>query len=328
MATGRNNHHRHGRRSTPQGSHVPVMLREVLDLLAPAPGKCLADLTLGHGGHSRAILDRLNGTGTLLVMDLDGIELAKTADSLETRGCRLVARHGNFAGLALAMGEAGIPCLDGLLADLGVSSMQIDDPDRGFSYRRPGPLDMRMDSSRGETAREILARISEDELAEALRELADEPRARHLARNLVIHREANPFETTTQLASFCEETLGGSGGEWKLRQGNKWVIHPAARLFQTLRLLVNREISNLKHLLRTLPDVLKPGGVACLISFHSGEDRLVKQAFREGVRLGQYDRISDDPMIPTDYEKVGNPRSRSAKLRWARKAASEAGETP
>ena len=296
------------------------MLREVLDHLAPAPGKCLADVTLGRGGHSRSILERLNGDGTLVVMDLDGAELEKTSESLESKGCLVVARQGNFAGIAQVIAESGISGLDGLLADLGVSSMQIDDPERGFSYRREGPLDMRMDKSRGETAKDILARISEDELSEALRELSDEPRAMHLSRALVQQREITPFETTTQLANFCEKVIGNTKNEWQLRQGNRWVTHPAARLFQTLRLLVNREIANLKHLLRLLPTTLNPGGKACLISFHSGEDRLIKQAFKEGLRLGQYDMISEEPMFPTDYEKKGNPRSRSAKLRWARKS--------
>lgn len=300
------------------------MLREVLDHLAPAPGKCLADVTLGRGGHSRSILERLNGDGTLVVMDLDGAELKKTSESLDSKGCRMVAHQGNFAGIAQVMAESGITGLDGLLADLGVSSMQIDDPERGFSYRREGPLDMRMDKSRGEMAKDLLARITEDDLSEALRELSDEPRAKHLSRALVIQREITPFETTTELASFCEKALGNTKDVWQLRQGNRWVTHPAARLFQTLRLLVNREIANLKHLLRLLPTTLNPGGKACLISFHSGEDRLIKQAFREGLRLGHYDLISDEPMCPTDYEKKGNPRSRSAKLRWARKSSTSA----
>ena len=184
-----------------------------------------------------------------------------------------------------------------------------------------------MDRSRGETAREILAKIDENTLAESMIELADEPRARHLARAIVAARQTTPFFSTTQLANFCEEALAPPGTSWRLRQGQAWVTHPAARLFQTLRLLVNREISNLKHLLRTMPDVLAPGGTACIISFHSGEDRLIKQAFKDGLRTGQYDAISEEPMVPTDYEKKGNPRSRSAKLRWARKPANLEPET-
>lgn len=327
MAPERNNQRRLPRRSTPSGSHVPVLLREVLDNLAPAPGKCFADVTLGRGGHSHSILDRLNGVGTMVLMDLDGAELKKTTESLDSKGCRIVAQQGNFAGIAQVMAESGISGLDGLLADLGISSMQIDAPDRGFSYRREGPLDMRMDPTRGETAKDLLARINENDLADALKELADEPRAKHLARALVIQRDIEPFESTTQLAFFCEKALGPSTGSWQLRQGNRWVTHPAARLFQTLRLLVNREISNLRHLLRILPTVLNPGGKACLISFHSGEDRLIKQAFREGLRQGHYEIISDEPMCPTEYEKKGNPRSRSAKLRWAKKATTDASGT-
>ena len=327
MCPNRNNQRRSPRRSTPAGSHIPVLLREVLDHLDPAPGKTLADVTLGRGGHSRLILERLNGVGTLVVMDLDGQELKRTADSLDSKGCRVVARQGNFAGITQVIAESGISGLDGLLADLGVSSMQIDDPERGFSYRREGPLDMRMDQTRGETAKDLIARISEDELSDALQELADEPRARHLARMIVIQRAITPFETTNQLAAFCEKTLGNSKDGWQLRQGQHWVTHPAARLFQALRLLVNREISNLKHLLRLLPTILNPGGKACLISFHSGEDRLIKQAFREGLRHGHFDMISEEPVCPTDYEKKGNPRSRSAKLRWARKSSQGASES-
>jgi 16S rRNA (cytosine1402-N4)-methyltransferase len=326
MANRYRNQSRDGR-STPKGSHVPVLLREVLDQLQPAEGKVLADITLGHGGHSRAVIERMAGTGTLIVMDLDGTELARTVADLPVTGTKLIASQGNFAGLPQVLGENGLAGVDGLLADLGVSSMQIDDADRGFSYRRDGPLDMRMDRSRGETAQEILAKIDENTLAESMIELADEPRARHLARAIVAARQTSPFTSTTQLADFCEEALAPPGTSWRLRQGQAWVTHPAARLFQTLRLLVNREISNLKHLLRTLPDVLAPGGTACIISFHSGEDRLIKQAFRDGLRTGQYDAIADEPMLPTDYEKKGNPRSRSAKLRWAHKAENSEPET-
>ncbi len=326
MANRFRNQSRDGR-STPKGAHVPVLLREVLDHLQPAAGKVIADVTLGHGGHTRAIIDRMAGTGTMIVMDLDGSELARTLEELPATGTKLISSQGNFAGLPQVLGEHGLLGVDSLLADLGVSSMQIDDADRGFSYRRDGPLDMRMDRSRGETAREILAKIDENTLAESMIELADEPRARHLARAIVAARQTTPFFSTTQLANFCEEALAPPGTSWRLRQGQAWVTHPAARLFQTLRLLVNREISNLKHLLRTMPDVLAPGGTACIISFHSGEDRLIKQAFKDGLRTGQYDAISEEPMVPTDYEKKGNPRSRSAKLRWARKPASLEPET-
>lgn len=297
-----------------------------MDHLAPVPGKCIGDVTLGRGGHSRSIIERLNGIGTLVVMDLDGEELKKTTGYLDSKGCRVIARQGNFAGIAQVLTDANIAGLDGLLADLGISSMQIDDPARGFSYRREGPLDMRMDQTRGESAKDLIARINERDLSDALHELADEPRAKHLARQIVIQREIEPFETTTQLAFFCERALCQSRNGWQLRQGKRWVTHPAARLFQTLRLLVNREISNLKHLLRILPNILNPGGKACLISFHSGEDRLIKQSFRDGLRQGHYDMISDEPMCPTDYEKNGNPRSRSAKLRWARKTDLNMGE--
>jgi len=324
MSPERKNQHRpNRRRSTPDRSHIPVMIREVLDHIPAGPGKCVADVTLGRGGHTRAILERMSGSGTMILMDLDEHEMKATVSSLQPNGASIWPHAGNFAGIAQVMAESGISGLDGLLADLGVSSMQIDDPSRGFSYRRDGPLDMRMDMSRGETAKDLLGKLTEAELAEALRELADESMAGPLSRAVLARHRLIPFETTTQLATFCETALGRPGENWSLRQGKRWVTHPAARLFQTLRILVNREVANLKHLLRLLPSILNPGGKACIISFHSGEDRLIKQSFRDGLRQGLYDSISEEPMTPTEYEKKGNPRSRSAKLRWARKTIAE-----
>lgn len=211
--------------------------------------------------------------------------------------------------------------VDSLLADLGMSSMQVDDPTRGFSYVREGPLDMRMDRTRGRPAAELLASLSPQELARALREFGDEEQAERLAPAIVQAARTGELATTVQLAELIQRTLG-LRKPWKLRAGpKKWNLHPAARTFQALRILVNRELANLAHLLRILPDVLRPGGVAAIISFHSGEDRLVKTAFRQGLRAGIYSAIADEPIRAGEEERWTNPRSRSAKLRWARRAS-------
>jgi 16S rRNA (cytosine1402-N4)-methyltransferase len=208
-----------------------------------------------------------------------------------------------------------------LIADLGMSSMQVDDAERGFSYARDGPLDMRMDRTRGRPASELLAAIEPADLARALRELGDEPAAEALAKVIVPAARRGELKRTGDLARLVQQTVGAPA-QWKLRpKPGKWELHPAARTFQALRILVNRELANLEQLLRLLPTVLRPGGRAAIISFHSGEDRLVKAAFREGRRAGAYDAGSDDPVRAGPRERESNPRSRSAKLRWVRRAA-------
>jgi len=210
-----------------------------------------------------------------------------------------------------------------VLADLGMSSMQVDDPERGFSYARDGPLDMRMDRSRGRTAAQLLATISEKDLAQALRDLSDEPEAEAIAAALVAAREQRPLLRTGEVVHVVTEFAQTAKRlqAWRLHPAPKrWNLHPAARTFQTLRLLVNRELANLEQLLRVLPDVLRPGGRAAIISFHSGEDRLVKAAFRAGLRAGIYARVSPEPVRTSWEEYASNPRARSGKLRWAQRA--------
>jgi 16S rRNA (cytosine1402-N4)-methyltransferase len=206
-----------------------------------------------------------------------------------------------------------------------MSSMQIDDPERGFSYARDGPLDMRMDRTRGQSAADLLGTISEQELAEALTALGDEPLAQRIAGTVVEAREQRPIVTTRQLAEIVAAAVGlpsRVGAGWHLRRGqNRWQSHPAARTFQVLRILVNRELANLQHLLRILPDCLRPAGRVGIISFHSGEDRLVKGAFREGLRAGDYSEIAPEPLRASFEEQRENPRSRSAKLRWAKRSS-------
>jgi 16S rRNA (cytosine1402-N4)-methyltransferase len=197
-----------------------------------------------------------------------------------------------------------------------MSSMQVDDAERGFSYMRDGPLDMRMDRSRGRSAAQVVATISEADLAKALRDLGDEPEAERVAKLLVTARELGPLQRTSDVARVLLE-----GEPWRLHPSKHgWNIHPAARTFQALRILVNRELANLEYVLRVLPDLLKPGGRAAIISFHSGEDRLVKNAFRAGLRDRVYDAMSPEPIRAAFAERTANPRSRSAKLRWARRS--------
>ena len=313
-------------RSTPQGEHRPVMLTEVLEALHPQPGEVMLDCTLGYAGHSAELLQKVGETGKLIAFDLDAENLPKARERLEPLGFPFSLHQGNFAGLARVIGEESPEGCDGLLADLGMSSVQVDDTERGFSYMRDGPLDMRMDRSRGKTAADLLASLSSEELAKAFLEIGDEPQAEKIAIAIVATREIEPILRTRQLMQLIQESapvwvnpipVKGDPSPHQQR------IRPVARVFQALRILVNRELANLQELLRVLPYCLKPGGRAAVISFHSGEDRLVKSAFREGLRSGLYSKISDEALRPEYEERMTNPRSRSAKMRWAIRAKDE-----
>jgi 16S rRNA (cytosine1402-N4)-methyltransferase len=308
-----------GRRSTPAGEHLPVLLDEVLAVLAPQPGEVVVDGTVGWAGHATELLKRVGPDGLLIGLDLDAENLPQAEARLREVGPPFRLRHGNFAGLSHALASEGVEGTDALLVDLGMSSMQVDDPDRGFSYRRDGPLDMRMDRSRGRTAAQLLAEIDRDELAAALLELGDESQSERIAAAIVAARRQKPIRSTGELAEIIRQAT--STKDWRLHPSRgKWNLHPSARTFQALRLLVNRELGNLNELLRVLPECLRPGGRAAVISFHSGEDRLVKAAFREGLRLGPYAQASEEPIRAGERERDVNPRSRSAKLRWVRRA--------
>lgn len=308
-------------RSTPAGEHLPVMLNEVLAVLNPQPGQTVIDCTLGFAGHSSELLQRVGPTGLLIATDLDPDNLPRATEKLRAVGNPFHAHHGNFAGLPAVLTTAGVERVDAVLADLGMSSMQVDAAERGFSFMRDGPLDMRMDPTRGRTAAELLSTLSADELAAAFRDLGDEPEAEKIAATIVEQRETKPLERTQELRELIEKAapvtplLGPGHGPIR-----KQVMLPTTRAFQALRILVNRELANLTQLLRVLPAILKPGGVVGIISFHSGEDRLVKTAFRDGQRAGIYSAASDDPIRPSEQEKLDNPRARSAKLRWAKLA--------
>jgi|SRR5579859_1648487 len=287
--------------------HIPVLLEEVLAALKPKKGQTIVDCTLGLGGHSAELLER----GVRVIgLDLDAENLKEARERFEILGGDFSLHQGNFAGLPNVLGGLGIDRVDGILADLGVSSPHIDDPRRGFSYRRPGPLDMRMDPTRGKTASELLDRMSEEELAQSIFELGDEEDAGKIAALIVRRR---PIRTTQQLMELVCEAR-----DFTVQRAAGAKLHPAARTFQAIRMLVNRELPNLERLLAIVPESLKPGAAAAIISFHSGEDRIVKQAFREGRRLGVYASISEEAILATEDEKLANSRSRSAKLRWAR----------
>lgn len=306
------------------GGHIPVLGREVLDSLGPQPGHIFVDCTLGLGGHAGQLLVRLSPGGMLVGCDFDPhhVELARAALEQASRTApsppaQFDLKQSNFAALPAMLRELGIERVDGILADLGVASPQIDDPARGFSYRQPGPLDMRMDPTRGQSASTLVNRLSERELREAFLELGDETDAPKIAQLIVERRRAEPIVTTAALtAIICEAR------DFTLRRAAGAKLHPAARTFQALRMLVNREIGNLERLLAVAPDLLKPGGRIAIISFHSGEDRRVKQAFRDGERAGIYAQVSGEPVIAADEEVRSNPRSRSAKLRWALRSGS------
>ena len=293
--------------------HIPVLLKPVLSVLNPQPGQTVVDCTLGLGGHSAAFLPRIHPGGRLLGIDLDPANLAAAREYLTWIGGRFDLFHTNFAGVPAVLAQAGVERVDALLADIGVASTQIDDPARGFSYRRSGPLDMRMDPTRGSPASDLVNRMTEAELTIALSELGDETDAPRIARLIVQYRAKAPITTTDQLTAIVCEAR-----DFTLERAAGAKLHPAARTFQALRILVNRELANLDRLLAVLPFILNPGGTAAIITFHSGEDRRVKHAFREGLRTGIYTAVSDDPITADDEEIRHNPRARSAKLRWAR----------
>jgi 16S rRNA (cytosine1402-N4)-methyltransferase len=297
---------------TPAGSHRPIMVAEIIEVLAPQPGEVAVDCTLGHGGHAREILARLQPGGRLLGLDADPVELPKTEVRLRALGFgpeSLAVRRSNFAGLPQVLVAAELGGVDIILADLGVSSMQLDDPARGFSIKHPGPLDMRMNPQRGQPASSLLQKISTDALATLLAENADEPQARPLAAALA----GRHFATTTALATAIRSALA----QW----GNDRIERSLRRVFQALRIEVNDEFSALDSLLRNLSACLNSGGRVAILTFHSGEDRRVKKAFEADLRAGHYAQISPEILRPTASEQHDNPRSSPAKLRWARAAA-------
>jgi 16S rRNA (cytosine1402-N4)-methyltransferase len=297
---------------TPAGTHRPIMVAEILEILAPKPGEVAVDCTLGYGGHAQEILARLVPGGKLLGFDADPIELPKAEARLRALGFGadiFTAHRGNFAGLPQTLAANEIAGADLILADLGVSSMQIDDPRRGFSVKFDGPLDMRMNPQRGQPASALLEKIKPDVLATLLVEYADEPRAATLAPALA----GKNFTTTKSLATSIRAELPHLN-----KEDCDLTIR---RVFQALRIEVNDELSALDSFLRNLPACLNPGGRVAILTFHSGEDRRVKKSFEAGLRDGIYSDIAREVIRPTAGEQNSNLRSAPAKLRWARRAA-------
>jgi 16S rRNA (cytosine1402-N4)-methyltransferase len=315
-----------------KAGHVPVLLKEAIDFLAIRRGGTYIDATVGLGGHSYEIAKRLGAQGRLIGVDKDAAAIAIARERLvasrqspvsgETDGATGVARrgddgadwpsieliHGSFANLAgdgrLATDDSKV---DGLLADLGVSSLQLDNAARGFSFQAEGPLDMRMNTQSGETAEQVVNQADEVTLANLIYEFGEERRSRRIARAIVRSR---PIRTTAQLAEIV------SAAARPMNQAERR-IHPATRTFQALRIFVNRELDDLRALLEAAPRLLKPGGRLVIISFHSLEDRIVKDALREGAKRGHYRVLTKKPVTANEEEIDRNPRSRSAKLRAA-----------
>ena len=270
---------------TPAGAHVPIMVEEVLRALAPRAGEVVADATLGYGGHAEAFLRAVGPAGRLVGFDIDGEQLERTGERLKVLGGNVSLHRSNFAGIGKALAKEGLEGFDVIFADLGVSSMQIDDPERGFSYKHDGPLDMRMDSRLVRTAADMLADISEEDLAKALEELADEEDAAAVAEAIVRRREAAPLARTLELAEAVLDGKGMTPQQWRrMKAEEPGALHPAAKTFQALRILVNDELGALRQLLRAAPWCLKSGGRIGIITFHSGEDRLREAGVPRGGR--------------------------------------------
>ena len=307
---------------TPAGSHIPVLLEEIIECLEPKPGQIVADCTVGYGGHSREFIKRIGPTGKLIAFDVDGDELERTRKRLGVAETPISFYHSNFAGIANALNNEKLDGFDIIFADLGVSSMQIDNPQRGISYKNEGPLDMRMDSRLKQTGADLINTLPEEELAKTLLEFSDEPDAEKIARMVVAQRKVQQITTVSQLVRLVFAVKGFTINSWKKQQRSSKFgsLHPAARTFQAMRILVNDELGVLKELLRIAPYCLRPGGRIGIISFHSGEDRLVKQSFRDGVESGIYQSASKKAILPRIKEVVSNPRCSSAKFRWAVRA--------
>lgn len=303
--------------STPVGMHIPIMVNEILEFLQIQPGQIGLDATLGYGGHTSRMLERLESKGHIYALDVDSIEMEKTRQRLENMGYGpeiLTIRKLNFANIDQIAGESGP--LDFVLADLGVSSMQIDNPSRGFSFKKEGPLDLRLDPLKGEPASERLKGLTQEELTGMLIENSDEPYAEEIARAVMGEIKRGREVATTRLYEMIDRALAFIPEE----ERKEAVKKSCQRTFQALRIDVNSEFEVLYEFLDKLPDVLKPGGRAAILTFHSGEDRIVKKSFKEMYRAGLYSQVATDVIRPTAEECRMNSRAHSTKMRWAIKA--------
>ncbi len=302
--------------STPAGMHLSIMVQEILDILQIQPGQNGLDATLGYGGHTRRMLEQLQGTGHICALDVDPIEIEKTKERLKQAGYgtdRLTIIQENFANIDQIAQVHGP--FDFILADLGVSSMQIDNPDRGFSYKVEGPLDLRLNPEKGIAAAERLKELTQEELEGMLVENSDEPYAAQIAAEVTRKlRRREPVETTTQLRETIERALSFLPEN---QEKKELIKKTCQRTFQALRIDVNSEFEVLEAFLDKLPDALAPSGRVAVLTFHSGEDRMVKKAFKQWKKQGVFCEISDEVIRPSAKECRQNPRARSTKLRWA-----------
>ena len=302
---------------TPAGMHISIMVNEILEFLQIQPGQIGMDATLGYGGHTQRMLEKLQGQGHIYATDVDPIESEKTRKRLASLGYGpdiLTIRRMNFADLdKVAPGET----FDIVLADLGVSSMQIDNPERGFTFKYDGPLDLRLDPTSGVSAAERLRELDQEELEAMLVENADEPYADRIAKAIMqVYKQGGSMETTKQLASVIEGALSFLPAN----ERKEAIKKSCQRTFQALRIDVNSEFEVLYAFLEKLPGVLKSGGRVAVLTFHSGEDRLVKKAFKQFFKEGIYREISEDVIRPSAEECFQNPRAKSTKMRWAIRA--------
>ena len=297
----------------PATGHDPVLMDEVLHWLAPQPGQTLVDCTVGRGGHSQALAQRVTPGGTIIGLDVDPLNLEFARTRLADLPVRLF--HANFSEIADALEAADVKFVDGILADLGISTNQLFEETYGLSFTNDVPLDMRLDPRNALTATQIVNTWPEQKIADLLFQLADERFSRRIARKIVETRRQTPIKTTEHLADLVRGVVPPS----RLRN-QAIAIDPATRTFLALRMAVNGELHNLERLLKVAPTVLKPGGKLAIISFHSTEDRVVKQAFRSAEQTGQLKVLTSKPLVPSESEIAANPRSRSAKMRVAAKA--------
>lgn len=304
--------------STPAGMHISICVQEILTFLQIQPGMKGLDATLGYGGHSRKMLEALQGRGHLYALDVDPIEIVKTTKRLREAGFSeeiFTPISENFANVDRVAEQYG--SFDFLLADLGVSSMQIDNPERGFSYKQEGPLDLRLNPQNGEPASERLRKMNREEIEGMLIDNSDEPYAAEIARAIAGKlRKGQKIDTTTKLAELIGETLAFLPE----KERKEAVKKSCARVFQALRIDVNSEFEVLEAFLTKLPSCMAPGGRIAILTFHSGEDRLVKRAFKEGKKAGIYSEVAEDVIRPSSEECVKNPRAKSTKMRWAVRA--------
>jgi 16S rRNA (cytosine1402-N4)-methyltransferase len=298
---------------TPAGTHRPICVNEVLDILKPSPGQSGLDATLGFGGHAVELLKKIAPDGRLFALDVDPLELARTEKRLRSMGFsdkELIIKRSNFAGTFKLLVEAG-GGFDFILADLGLSSMQLDNPARGFTFKREGPLDLRLNPERGQPAAMLIRSLDEKQLVRLFIENSDESCARPIAR--AVFKNRNKIDTTTDLANVIASALSKKS---RLDCGSV-ITDSIRRVFQALRIEVNDEFSVLEQFLRNLPFCLKAQGRVAILSFHSGEDKRVADFFERGLSAGLYADISRKPLYPSAREQYSNPRSKSAILRWA-----------